>query len=414
MSSASYYASLHIGYAVLSAIYIIPLTVLWFITFCLARKHHDPARVGIHWLKAVFPIWTLGLLFLLVRIGVLLYLDYGEDGYYIDGIQLRQTITHLAITGHFFLYLASILLFITFVELAGGYMLCLKNPTETSRSRKFGRIGILAWSAVLFVLVISLFGLRHSVTARYNSYDDYEASLTFLNVYITNIRLEGAVKILLWLTSIPMVVLGSFTVHKAKNHPLHRSGSVLFLVATILDFIRHTITMAIYAHGYLGNPLQALLDGSTLEPAVDWIVDTFFNFTPMFVLLVILFALAIRTNKGLWSQPQPGWGYPTVTYGPPMPYPPGQVPVGVVPVQPQYMQQQPAQGIPAYLQVAQQQQGQQGYYYYPQPIQQQPQQMQQQQQQPQQMQQQQQQQSEQPQPVSQQQTQEQPKTAENV
>jgi hypothetical protein len=412
MSSRSYYASLYIGYTVLSAIYIIPLTVLWFITFCLARKHHDPARVGIHWLKAVFPVWTLGLLFSLARISVQLYVEYGEDGYYINGIELQRAITHIAITGSFFLYLASIFLFITFVELAGGYRLCLKNPTETSRTRKFGRIGILAWSVVLFVLVVSLFGLRHSATARYTSYDDYVDSLTLLNAQVTNLRLEGAVKVLLWLTSIPMVVLGSVTVHKAKNHPLHRSGSVLFLVATILDFIRHTITMAIFAHGYLGNPLLSLSVGPAIDPAVDWVVDAFFNFTPMFVLLVILFALAIRTNKGLWSQPQPGWGYPTVTYGPPMPYPPGQVPVGVVPVQPQYMQQQPAQGVPAYLQVAQQQQGQQGYYYYPQPTQQQPQQMQQQQ--PQQTQQQQPQQSEQPQPVSQQQTQEQPKTADNV
>lgn len=53
------YESYVIGTTVLSGLFIIPLTVLWFITFCLARRRNDPARTGIAWLKAAFPIWTL-------------------------------------------------------------------------------------------------------------------------------------------------------------------------------------------------------------------------------------------------------------------------------------------------------------------------------------------------------------------
>lgn len=48
-----------IGYTVLAGIYMTPLAVLWFITFCLARREQDPARVGIAWVKVVFPVWTL-------------------------------------------------------------------------------------------------------------------------------------------------------------------------------------------------------------------------------------------------------------------------------------------------------------------------------------------------------------------
>lgn len=48
-----------IGYAVLTGLFITPLAVLWFISFCLARRQRDPARVGIDWLKVVFPVWTL-------------------------------------------------------------------------------------------------------------------------------------------------------------------------------------------------------------------------------------------------------------------------------------------------------------------------------------------------------------------
>jgi ABC-type multidrug transport system fused ATPase/permease subunit len=390
-----------IGYTALSALYITPLAVLWFVSFCLARTKQDPARVGISWLKAVFPVWIFGLLLVLASGSVQLWMRYDENGYYSDWSAVVRAVDHVSATGNFLLQLASIFLFITFVELAGGYMFCLKNPNETSRTHKFGRISILVWSVVLFAMVLSVFALRHSYVVKYaDVYDRYDTEASF-KARLTNTRMELAVRILLWLTSIPMVGLASFTVHKTKNHQLLRSGSIIFLVATILDLIRHLINMAIFAEGYV-------------DLAVTFIVEPFFNFTLMFVVLVMLFALAIRKATGLWSKPQPDWAYPTVTFVHTMPYPPGQVPVGMVPGQPQYMpQQQPMQGVPAYLQVAQQQQGQQqGYYYYPQPTQQQPQQMQQQ---PQQMQQQQQQQQpQQPQPVYQQQTQEQPKTTENV
>lgn len=49
----------YIGTAVLSGLWITPLSILWFISFCLARRRQDPARRGISWMKAVFPIWVL-------------------------------------------------------------------------------------------------------------------------------------------------------------------------------------------------------------------------------------------------------------------------------------------------------------------------------------------------------------------
>lgn len=412
MSSLDEITGYQIGYTVLAGLYITPLAVLWFITFCLARREQDPARVGISWLKAVFPVWILGSLLVLIASAVQLWLQFDADisgSTYYAG---QRAVEHVYATANFLLQLADIFLFITFVELAGGYMFCLKNPHETSRARRFGRFSILAWSVVLFAMVLSVFALRHSFVVSYpdlyepNAYDgdDY---LAIFNAQVTKLRMEGAVRILLWLTSIPMVGLASLTVHKAKNHQLLHGGSVLFLVTTILDFIRLTINMAIFTQGYLSQLARAVTIGTGIEPAVDLIVEPFFNFTIMFVILVMLFALAIRKANGLWSRPHPEWAYPGMAVVHTVHYPPGQVPVGMVPGQPQYMQQQqPAQGLPAYLQVAQQQQqqqgqGQQGYYYYPQPGQQQPQQMQQQQ-------------PQQPQPVYQQQTQEQPKTTENV
>jgi hypothetical protein len=146
------------------------------------------------------------------------------------------------------------------------------------------------------------------------------------------------------------------------------------LVATILDFIRLIISMAISITRNLAPPRY---NGSTSPLVLYNIVEPFFDYVLMFVVLVLLFSLAVKKRNGLWSQPQQGWNYPTVMYVPaqvaPMPAAPGQHPAGAVP-----MQQQATQGLPAYLQVAQQQQAQQaqqmapqqGYYYYPQQVQQ--------------------------------------------
>lgn len=142
---------------------------------------------------------------------------------YIDTTAVQRAIEHVYATANFLLQLADIFLFITFFELAGGYMLCLKNPSEPNRSRKFGRIGILVWSGVLFAMVLTTFALRHSFVVNYPDiyYDGYTEDST--DAQITNLRVAGAVAILLWLTSIPMVGLASFTVHKAKDHQLLRN-----------------------------------------------------------------------------------------------------------------------------------------------------------------------------------------------
>jgi hypothetical protein len=60
MSSSvlSYYGT-GISSTVLSGIGILPLAILWFISFCVARRKGDLARVGVTWMKVVYPFWLL-------------------------------------------------------------------------------------------------------------------------------------------------------------------------------------------------------------------------------------------------------------------------------------------------------------------------------------------------------------------
>jgi hypothetical protein len=105
--------------------------------------------------------------------------------------------------------------------------------------------------------------------------------------------------------------------------------------------------MAIYAHNTLQNPERYIFRGSMAPIEALLIVDPFFNYLFMFILLVLLFTLGARKQGGLWSQAQQGWGMPTgfVTTapasGPPM-----------APIT------SSSNGLPAYLAVAQQKQQQ--------------------------------------------------------
>ena len=50
----------YISVLILAGLWVTPLSILWLISLCLARRKRDPARVGITWLKAaVYPFWIL-------------------------------------------------------------------------------------------------------------------------------------------------------------------------------------------------------------------------------------------------------------------------------------------------------------------------------------------------------------------
>ncbi|KAK4126973.1 hypothetical protein N657DRAFT_640856 [Parathielavia appendiculata] len=387
----------YVGYIVftlLAGLFITPLSILWFISFCLARRKHDPARVGVAWIKAVFPLWIISLSLYTVS-GALNLWSTSDDAYeYLDSdalVNVQVAANHVNATAFFFANLAQICLFITYIELANGFMLCLKGDAKAAPSRRFARIAISAWGFVLFALAVSSFSVSHALGVRFRRIltDDYStsrerssATAAYNRDAHTLTRLLIALDILKWLTSLIMLSAASVVVHRTRNNKILRKVAVLFLVATILDFIRLIVVMAISIHQ---NLTPSITFGSDQE-ILGYIVQPLFDFVFMFVLLVLLFTLAVRKRTGLWSQPQQEWHYPTVVYVPAIPGQP--MPAGAMPAQQQQQQpipaqlqpmhmQQPNQGLPAYLQVAQQKQmmqqqqpQQQVYAYYPQPMQQ--------------------------------------------
>jgi hypothetical protein len=146
--------------------------------------------------------------------------------------EILQAMNHLSATGDFFRHLADTFLFITFVELANGFRLCVQVPGEPSKMRKFSRIAAFVWGFVLVAVALGLFGAANAHWVRVR---EVENSSTRLRVnegeklarnFDHLIQLEGALTILFWLTTIPAIVLASFAQHKAKLNGILSSVSL--------------------------------------------------------------------------------------------------------------------------------------------------------------------------------------------
>lgn len=90
----------------------------------------------------------------------------------------------------------------------------------------------------------------------------------------------------------------------------HQQSGVLLLLTTILNFIRYTWNLA-YAATWV------LPEDPDYVPRAVTIVQPMLDVWPLFILLVLLFVISIRKQKGLWSIHQP-WMISQPTFAPAM------------------------------------------------------------------------------------------------
>jgi len=321
--------------AALYAIFVLPLFVLWCVSLCTARRKGDPARVGVAWMKAVYPFWVVASTFFAIAYGLRVWVRLADESYYNYDEDVIYAVSQASdsvwsVAG-LFNYISIITLLVCFVEFAGGFLLALTGANRFAKPIRFGALGV---AFVLFILAITWFGL---VIKYYTGYYSYlrdpsparGASTALSKDGRTLSRLSGATDILLWLASLPTVGYAAFVVHKARSSPHLRNSAGLLLAATILNFIRTITDMAVAATYSLGPPMG-------LTPIyVPYVVVPVLTTIPMFVLLVLLFTIGIRKQKGLWwnQKPQPQMAPGTVPYV---------IPNGTAP--PMVWQGQPVQG----------------------------------------------------------------------
>ncbi|OIW24633.1 hypothetical protein CONLIGDRAFT_101313 [Coniochaeta ligniaria NRRL 30616] len=350
-----------IANVVLVGIFIKPLFIIWLVSLCLARRKSDHARLGFTWMKVVFPFYTLALLLYVVSGSIYCFTvawysdrysyssDYDEDTINIlYNIELR-----VSSVGQLFDDVATALLLITLVEIGNGFLYIL-TQTRT-RLQKGLRWATISVGGIIVVLAAAHLGQTNTTWGKYfdyqagNSDDDYFAVGNFDRELKTIRQLSGAVVILFWVMTLPLIAFASYVVHRVKGIPLLRNSAVIFLVATILLFVRFTWQLAFVA-------TWVLVDAPEGQPIAIGVVDPILTAWVMFVILVLLFVIGIRKKQGLWTTHQPWMANMNQVPGPAVPGQGGWVQGGAYPPQPQpaYQQYPPQQYAYA---MPQQQQG---------------------------------------------------------
>lgn len=132
--------------------------------------------------------------------------------------------TRFVSVGQFFDHVATALLLITLVEIGNGFLYIL---TQTRTGLQKGlRWATVSAAGVIVVLAIALLG---QTNVFWSAYFNYQAgngrTIDFVKESRTLNRLSGAVIILCWVMTLPLIAFASYVVHRVKGIPLLRSVS---------------------------------------------------------------------------------------------------------------------------------------------------------------------------------------------
>ncbi|KAL8381595.1 hypothetical protein RB595_005737 [Gaeumannomyces hyphopodioides] len=281
----------------LSGMWCLPFVVFFALSFFLARRKGDPARVAVVWIKVLLPFAVLYTVFITIAIATAIVLDRGEFSYrrgsspsrrereYIAGLNRLSGFASYVLEG-----VTVALILFTFVELGNGFMYALSGE-RTARQRIFRYLSLIP--------ALVLIALPLAYTIRYNIFyswyrEDPSATYEYYYQQMSALRrLSLAHSILTWIFTLPTVAYAAVVVHFWKAQPSVRGIAIQFLIATILMFSRATYQLIEAA---LNVP-----DRAHEFPEAAYYLSPIFSYPTLGVTVVLLFVIAIRKKKGLWS-----------------------------------------------------------------------------------------------------------------
>lgn len=282
--------------AALSGMWCIPFVVFFVLSFFLARRKGDPARVAVVWIKVLLPFAALYTIFILIAIATAIVIE--REWYLVRGSRLsRAELEYITLLNHrsgmagYALEGVTVaLILFTFVELGNGFMYALSGE-RTTRQRIFRYLSVIPTLALIAIPLA--YAIRYSIL--YTWYiGDRSASYSYYYDQIYALRrLNLAYAILTWIFTLPTVAYAAVAVHFWKTQPSVRGIAIQFLIATILMFIRATYQL-----------IEAALVGLDVYydlPKATYYLSSIFSYPTLGVAVVLLFVIAIRKKKGLWS-----------------------------------------------------------------------------------------------------------------
>lgn len=244
-----------LGFAIaataLNGILIVPLKVIWIISFRAVRNRNDPARRPFPWMKTAYPFILLyvilhfsvelrtdtvfryltfyiaGYIAYIVEIGPL----YAGDSSYLT---LDQIQTRLIDVSGLIENIGHIFILFCLVELGLSFLYVL---SRSSKGHNIVRGLVAGLGVVLFALTLAFFGKLEALrTDYYNAVNDptlYLDEPFFFEPYYL-IRIGASFDILLWIASIAVFAFSIYVLTVSHQNPQTRSVSQWPLSSSIV------------------------------------------------------------------------------------------------------------------------------------------------------------------------------------
>ncbi|KAG6154216.1 hypothetical protein E4U37_002297 [Claviceps purpurea] len=293
-----------IVHAAITGFMVLPIAMVGILTLILARRQGDPARRTFSWLKACHPLLLVSISCIIAAdiLNVLLFSWQNDAGYYDTVHHTHEEISciirserYLSFTGNLFEHLVDICFVLVLVELGNGLMCSLDG-----RSRPYQRrLRYAAYVTIIFLasMVLAYFGQPASAWVAYWNGSENNASYAQLIQSLKVVgKLGASFYIPSWGVSICQVVYAAFVLRKHKAGAATRQAAILYLIITILDFIRWIFFVILYSHWIL-----PALDNPWWWNLIDALGNTWIRFVQLCLLLII----GMRRRKGIWTTHQP-------------------------------------------------------------------------------------------------------------
>ncbi|KAG5990271.1 hypothetical protein E4U52_004744 [Claviceps spartinae] len=293
-----------IVHAAITGFMVLPIAMVGILTLILARRQGDPARRAFSWLKACHPLLLVSISCVIAAdiLNVLLFSWQNDAGYYDTVHHTHDEISciirserYLSFTGNLFEHLVDICFVLVLVELGNGLMCSLDGRSWPYQRR----LRYAAYVSIIFLasMVLAYFGQPTSAWVAYWNGSENNASYAQLIQSLKVVgKLGASFYIPSWGVSICQVVYAAFVLRKHKAGAATRQAAILYLIITILDFIRWIFFVILYSHWIL-----PALDNPWWWNLIDALGNTWIRFVQLCLLLII----GMRKRKGIWTTHQP-------------------------------------------------------------------------------------------------------------
>ncbi|QUC20537.1 uncharacterized protein UV8b_04778 [Ustilaginoidea virens] len=292
-----------IVHAAVTGFVVVPIFMVGVLTLVLARQRDDAARKSFRWLKWCHPLLLVSLTCIIAAdvLNVVLFSWQNDSGYYDTAHHTHDEISsvirserYLSFTGNLFEHLVDLIFVTVLVELGNGLMYSLDRQPSAYQARL--RYASYAATMVLATFALTYFGQPTAAWMAYWNGSETNSSYAQL---IQSLKVVGKIGasfyIPSWIVSIWQVAYASFVLHKHKAGVLTRHVAILYVTTAVLDFIRWTLFVILYA--------QFILPASD-SPWWWTLVDALGNTWLRFVQLVLLLIIGMRRKKGIWTTHQ--------------------------------------------------------------------------------------------------------------